>query len=109
MKILSGGAAVIAASDHTESEGARRYRAPMSRQMGARDIAQTISISAQGSAPARRNRSAEEVLYVARGSGACVIDGYRYTLEAGTGVYIPPGSVYRIENQETTELEIVRV
>src|SRR5215211_5429991 len=98
MRILSGGATVIAGGDHTESEGARRYRIPISREMGARDIAQTISIYAKGHVPARRNPAGEEVLYVARGTGACIIDGYRYTLEQGTGVYIPPGSAYRIEN-----------
>ena len=109
MKILSGGAAVVAASDHTKSEGARRYRVPISREMGARDIAQTISVYAKGHAPARRNPAGEEVLYVARGSGACIIDGYRYTLEQGTGVYIPPGSAYSIENADAMELEIVSV
>ena len=100
---------MVAASDQAESEGARRYRVPISRRMGARDIAQTISVYGQGSAPARRNPTAEEVLYVARGSGACVIDGYRYALEAGTGVYIPPGSAYCVENTEAAELEIVSV
>src|SRR5258707_6689152 len=28
----------------------------------------------------------------------CHIDGYSYSIEAGTAVYIPPGSVYQIEN-----------
>src|SRR5215211_2659719 len=109
MMILSGGAALIAEGGPVEREGARRYRVPISRKMGARDIAQTISIYAEGPALARRNPEGEEVLYVVRGEGACYVDGYRYTVEPGTGIYIPPGSVYQIENTEAAELEIVSV
>jgi mannose-6-phosphate isomerase-like protein (cupin superfamily) len=109
MKILSGGAAVIARGDYTESEGARRYRVPISRAMGAHEIAQAISVYSQGRAPARRNPLGEEVLYVASGSGACYIDGYRYLIQAGTGVYIPPGSAYVLENKDSVELEVVSV
>jgi mannose-6-phosphate isomerase-like protein (cupin superfamily) len=109
MKILSGGATVIAGGDYTESEGARRYRVPISREMGAHDIAQAISVYSQGRAPARRNPLGEEVLYIVRGAGACYIDGYRYPVQAGTGVYIPPGSAYVLENGDVTELEVVSV
>src|SRR5687768_14765499 len=108
MKSLSG-AAVIEAGDYTEVEGARSFRTPVSRRMGARDIAQTISIYSRGRAPSRRNRESEEVLYVVRGDGACYIDGQRYELEPGTGVFIPPGSVYQIENLSDAKLEIVSV
>ena len=109
MEILYGGAVVIAGGHRTESEGTRRYRVPVSRAMGAHEIAQTISVYAQGRSPARRNPVGEEVLYVVRGSGACYIDGYRYALEAGTGVYVPPGSAYAVENLCATGLEIVSV
>lgn len=109
MKILSGGAAVIRGGDYDQSEGTRRYRVPISRAMGACDIAQTISVYSQGRAPARRNHVGEEVLYIARGSGTCYIDGYRYQLQAGVGVYIPPGSAYHLENSDAVELEIVSV
>jgi mannose-6-phosphate isomerase-like protein (cupin superfamily) len=109
MRMLSGGATVIAGGDYTESEGARRYRVPISRAMGAHNIAQTISVYSQGPAPARRNPTGEEVLYVARGAGACYIDGYRYPLEAGTAVYIPPASVYLLENGGAIDLEVVSV
>ncbi|MFP5264438.1 MAG: cupin domain-containing protein [Blastocatellia bacterium] len=109
MEILSGGAAVIAGADYSESEGTRRYRVPISRAMGAREIAQTISVYARGRSAARRNPRGEEVLYVVRGSGACYIDGHRYPLESGTGVYVPPGSAYLLENPEEAGLEIVSV
>ena len=109
MMSLDGGAAVIEAGDFTEAEATRKFRVPVSRRMGARDIAQSVSIYSAGSATARRNREGEEVLYVVRGEGACWIDGRRYELEPGTGVFIPPGSVYQIENASDAELEIVGV
>ncbi|HJQ68831.1 MAG TPA: cupin domain-containing protein [Blastocatellia bacterium] len=109
MTTLYGGAAVIEAVDYTEVEGTRKFRVPVSRRMGARDIAQAISVYSAGRAPAQSNREGEEVLYVVRGSGACHIDGQRYELEPGTGVFIPPGSVYQIDNTSDSELEIVSV
>src|SRR5688500_6638742 len=109
MTSLHGGAAVIEPGDFTEAEGTRKYRVHVSRRMGARDIAQSVSIYAAGRAPVGRNREGEEVLYVVRGEGACYIDGQRYELEPETGVFIPPGSVYQIENASGGELEIVSV
>ena len=109
MTTLHGGAAVIDACDYTEAEGTRRFRVPVSRRMGARDIAQSVSVYSAGRAPARRNQEGEEVLYVVRGGGAGDIDGQRYELEPGAGVFIPPGSVYQIENSSDAELEIVGV
>src|SRR5689334_10339730 len=98
MERLHGGAAVISDQDYTHSEGTRRYRLPISKAMGARDIAQSVSLYDEGWSPARRNPIAEEVLYVARGEGACLIDGHRYQLAAGTAVYVPPASTCQIES-----------
>lgn len=114
MKALSGGAAVIERSELTHTEGTRHYRVPISRAMGARDIAQFVSAYSEGVSSARRNPVAEEVIYVVSGSGTCFIDGYSYTLAPGTGVYIPPGSVYQIENLDdrgrgVSDIEIVSV
>ena len=107
METLHGGAAVINDGDYTHSEGTRRYRVPVSRQMGAHDIAQSVSIYAPGLAPARRNPVAEEVLYVVSGEGACLIDGHRYRLAPGTAVYVPPASVCQIDS--LAEMLIVSV
>ena len=98
MKALSGGAAVIERSELSQAEGTRRYRVPISRAMGARDIAQYVSTYSEGISSARRNPVGEEVIYVVNGSGTCYIDGYSYALAPGTAVYIPPGSIYQIEN-----------
>jgi len=98
MKALSGGAAVIDRSELSQVEGTRRYRVPISRAMGARDIAQYVSSYSEGISTPRRNPVGEEVIYVVSGSGTCFIDGYSYVLTPGTAVYLPPGSVYQIEN-----------
>ena len=107
MNLLHGGAAVIAAGEFTEAEGRRHYRMPISRLMGARDIAQTISVYDAGLAPARRNPSAAEVLYVVGGEGVCHLDGFGYELAKGVAVYVPPGRVCQIES--AGGLEIVSV
>jgi len=114
MKILSGGAAVIERGELIGAEGTRRYRVPISRAMGSRDIAQFVSTYSEGVSSARRNPVGEEVIYVLAGSGTCFIDGYSYSLEPGTAVYIPPGSVYQIENLDergrgVSDIEIVSV
>ncbi|HKP13131.1 MAG TPA: cupin domain-containing protein [Blastocatellia bacterium] len=98
MEILHGGAAVVSDGDYTRGEGTRRYRVPISKAMGARDIAQTVSLYDEGLSPARRNPTAEEVLYVARGEGTCLIDGHRYPLAPGTAVYLPAAGVCQIES-----------
>jgi mannose-6-phosphate isomerase-like protein (cupin superfamily) len=107
--ILEGGAAVIPGGDYESLEGVRRYRTPISRRMGARDIIQIVSLYLPGRAPARRNPIAEEVLYVVRGSGACFVNGFRYELSPGTACYVPPGSICQIENNTKSDLEIVSV
>src|SRR6266478_981917 len=114
MKHLSEGAAVIDPTELNQRDGTRRYRMPISRAMGARDIAQYVSRYSEGVSSARRNPVGEEVIYVVNGSGTCFIDGYSYALAPGTAVYIPPGSVYQIENLDdrgrgVSELGIVSV
>jgi mannose-6-phosphate isomerase-like protein (cupin superfamily) len=109
MADMAGGATVIESGELTRIEGSRRYRVPISKAMGARDIAQTISAYSSGIAPGRRNPTSEEVLYVVRGEGSCNIDGHRYALAAGTAVFVPPGSVYNINNSGAGDLEVVSV
>ena len=98
MRISSDGVSVVEASELDQREGTRRYRSPVSRAIGARDIAQFVNAYSEGVSSARRNPVGEEVIYVIKGSGTCYIDGYNYALESGTAIYVPPGSVYQIEN-----------
>ena len=109
MKVLAGGATVIDGGELAEVEGSRRYRVPISKSTGARDISQTISVYARGPSPARRNPIGEEVLFVVRGEGACYINGHRYAIASGTAVFVPPGSLYRIDNNGEVDLQIVSV
>ncbi len=88
MKVLAGGATVIDGGELAEVEGSRRYRVPISKSTGARDISQTISVYARGPSPARRNPIGEEVLFVVRGEGACYINGHRYAIAGGTAAEI---------------------
>ncbi len=113
MKEISGVAAVIERVEPTQTEGTCRFRIPISRAMGARDIAQFVSTYSEGVSAARRNPIGEEALYVVKGTGTCYIDGYSYALAPGTAIYVPPGSVYQIENPgeqgRVNALEIVSV
>ena len=102
MKILPGGCWVVPGGSEYREEGTRGYRIPISREMGAHEIFQTVSLYDLGRAPSRRNPFAEEVLYVVRGFGACRIDEFAYPLRPQTAVYIPPGSVYQV--QTSTDL-----
>jgi quercetin dioxygenase-like cupin family protein len=90
-------------------EGSRTYRKPISRQNGAKYIAQTVSDYAPGRSAVRVNPSAEEVLYVVAGSGECLIDGNAYPLSAGVGVHIPAGCAHSIENHGPGAMQIVGV
>src|SRR5262245_4415430 len=103
MEVSATGAALIEDGEFTNIEGSRRYRVPVSKSMGARDITQTVSAYAPGIAPARRNRIAEEVLYVVQGGGTCFVDGHRYAIEPGVAVFVPPQSVCQIENSVSDE------
>ncbi len=109
MTILAGGATVIEGGELREVEGSRRYRVPISKSTGARDISQTISVYARGAGAARRNPIGEEVLFVVRGEGSCYIDGHRYRLAPGTAVFVPAGSVHHIDNSGEGDLQIVSV
>ena len=110
MKVLANGCRVVLPQEgEWQSEGTRRYRTPINRVNGARDIAQTISHYERGVAPARRNATGEEVLYVFSGHGICWIDGIAYDICKGSAIYSPPQAQYQIENSQDDLLQIVSV
>ncbi len=110
MRVLANGCRVVLPHEGKwQSEGKRRYRTPINRANGARDIAQTISHYECGIAPVRRNAASEEVLYVFSGSGIGWIDGIAHDLRTGSAIYIPPQAQYQIENPNDDLLEIVSV
>ncbi|HEV2021047.1 MAG TPA: cupin domain-containing protein [Terriglobales bacterium] len=110
MKVLTGGARVFGAE---EGEGASaagaRSRTPICRQSGAQQIAQTVREYGRGHAATHVHSAAEEILYAASGRGACHIAGFRYPIEPGSGVYIPSGAAWSVENPSHEPLVLVSV
>jgi mannose-6-phosphate isomerase-like protein (cupin superfamily) len=114
MRRFANGCQVTPANDaevigEEQREGCRRFRRPISRANGAREIAQTVSVYRGGRAPARINPRGDEVHYVVEGEGLCWIDGGRQALKPGTAFYIPAGAAYAIENACADKLKIVAV
>ena len=93
MKILDQGCRVISPNDgEWIAEGTRRFRTPINRANGSRDIAQTISQYERGLAPVRCNPASEEVLYVFAGAGRCWVDDQIYEVRTGSAIFIPPST-----------------
>lgn len=110
MKVFGNGCRVIYPDEgEVFIEGTRAYRCPISRDTGAVQIAQRISLYATGLAPARVNPNGEEVHFVVSGDGTVSIDSLRYTIEAGTAFYTPAGAVFAIQNSAEQPLKIVSV
>jgi mannose-6-phosphate isomerase-like protein (cupin superfamily) len=99
MKLLSGGCRVFEPDDgEAGSAGNWKWRKVICRASGADRITQSVSEIGPGRTATAINPGAEEVLYIAAGEGVCYINGFPYDLRAGTGVYVPPGAEYSIEN-----------
>lgn len=108
MKIIGEGCRVFDSGDGVETtHGTWTARARICHATGAEKVTQTVSEYATGKSPAVLNPGAEEVLYVVSGEGSCSIDGVSHDLRPGTGVYIPPGAEYVIENLGSDLLKVV--
>jgi mannose-6-phosphate isomerase-like protein (cupin superfamily) len=108
MKVLAGGCRVYSPEDGDAlTEGTRTARAVISPNSGSKRITETVTAYTPGLSPAVANPRAEEVLYVAAGAGACIIAATRYRLRPGAAVFIPPGSVYNIDNDGSETLRII--
>lgn len=77
------------------------------RATGAKEISQSVNVYETGRSASVVNPSSDEVLYVVRGKGQCTVNGFLYELVPDTGVFIPSGSEYNIENPNATPLVIV--
>ena len=108
MKIVTGGCRVYSAEDGEFSTlGNWIARTVISQNSGAQRITQTVSDYAPGCSPGVVNPTAEEVLYVASGQGKCRINGFDYSINSGTAIFIPPGAVYNIENTSAETLRLI--
>src|SRR5262245_17490909 len=68
------------------------------RELGARAISFAVLELAPESSAAWRNPECDEVLGVLEGEGALILDGERYPLKPGTGIYVRPHDLVSIEN-----------
>ncbi|HWF88290.1 MAG TPA: cupin domain-containing protein [Pyrinomonadaceae bacterium] len=97
--ILDGGCRVS-----TMHEGAPRIEGSLKiwNQIGKASGAKAISLRVlefgPGAAPALRNRSADEVIYVLEGNCRVVIDDDAYDVGPETGIYLRPGQTLRVKN-----------
>lgn len=108
MKVLAGACRVYSEEDGPVStNGTWTARTVISRGTGAKHITQTVSTYTPGLSPAVVNPNAEEVLYIASGTGICRVDGFEYSITAGAAIFIPPGAVYAIENRGVDPIRIV--
>lgn len=108
MKVLAGGARVFSVEEGANA-GARRSRTPICLESGAQQLAQTIWEYGRGRTQVHLHPTAEEVLYVVSGRGACHIAASRYAIEPGSGVYIPAGAAWSVENPSDEPLLVVSV
>ena len=108
MRELSGGCRVFDPSDgELRPDGTCTWRQVICRATGTNRITQAVAEYRHGSSSIMVNPVAEEVLYVASGQGTCQIDAFPYDLHPGTGVYVPPGAEYSIDNPGTDALRII--
>lgn len=108
MRTLSGGVLLFNSDEGAETtHGTWTSRSRIGHATGARQVSQSINRYATGCSPAVVNSSSEEVCYVVSGEGQCHVNGFAYALTPGTGVYIPPGTEYSVENPHTAPIVVV--
>jgi mannose-6-phosphate isomerase-like protein (cupin superfamily) len=110
MRELAGGCRVYEPTDgDVMIAGAWTERTVMSPATGPTSITQAISDYTEGSSPAMVNPTAEETLYVVRGTGVCHINGFRYPLRPGAALFVPPGATCSIEANSPERLRVISV
>jgi mannose-6-phosphate isomerase-like protein (cupin superfamily) len=57
--------------------------------------------------PAHSHPEGEEVIYVIKGSGRVMVDGEIQTVEEGTAVLFPEGSVHMLQNTGGEEMKVI--
>jgi quercetin dioxygenase-like cupin family protein len=78
------------------------------RTTGTHDLTMWRALFAPGAAHARHTHDAAEVFYVMRGRGAAGTGDVEYQVEAGSALYVPPGTVHWFRNPDPVEeVEII--
>jgi len=76
---------------------------------GSERLEQRVIRFAPGRSKPRTLDSAQQVLYVAAGRGALVVEGRAHDLEPDTGAYVAAGETFEIDNPGPEELVVVAV
>jgi mannose-6-phosphate isomerase-like protein (cupin superfamily) len=84
-------------------------RIPIDRSTGSRHLSQRVLRLEPSRLAPLLHPAAEEVLYVAEGSGFLEAGKDRFNLEPGTGALVPPGAEYRVSNPGPGDLLLVSV
>lgn len=84
-------------------------RVTIDRNAGSERLEQRVVRFAPGRSRERVNRGRHEVLYVAAGRGAVVVDGEEHALEPDSGVYVADGESYAVDNPGPEQLVLVSV
>jgi mannose-6-phosphate isomerase-like protein (cupin superfamily) len=76
---------------------------------GCEALEQRVIRFAPGRSSTRGGSSREELLFAVAGTGTVELDGAAHALERETGLLIPPGTTYEVENPGPDELVFVSV
>ena len=57
--------------------------------------------------PAHSHPEGEEVIYIIKGNGRVMVDGEIHTVDEGTAVLFPVGSVHMLQNSGDVEMKVI--
>ncbi len=84
-------------------------RVTIGTSFGCDALEQRLIRFAPGRSTARGGSSREELLFAVAGSGTVELDGTAHALERETGLLVPPGATYEVENPGPDELVLLSV
>ena len=80
-------------------------------QIGRATDASAISLRtmefAPGLSPGFRNQECDEIIYVLEGAATILIDGWSYSVQPETGVYLRPGAILTVDNPGPEPLVLI--
>lgn len=84
-------------------------RVTIGRAFGCEALEQRVIRFAPGRSRPRGGGAREELLFAVSGAGSVGLEGSELALEPETGVFVPPGEPYEVENPGPDELVLVSV
>ena len=84
-------------------------RVTIGSDFGCDALEQRVIRFAAGRSKRRGSSAREELLFAVAGSGTVRLDGADHALDPETGLLVPPGSTYEVENPGPAELVLVSV